>query len=159
MDDDDNGMTFRLRSELIDLIKLGVVDQYSSIRMGRNGFFINDQPLNIIHDFFSKRAENTPVDELTSDSHQAFASEQEERTKNFVEAAKHWDEPDREFIDLSGIQDLLGISRSTLHRLRRAGNFPEPAGGGRGTTRWRRSDIVGWFQNGHSSGPDSNSPD
>lgn len=42
--------------------------------------------------------------------------------------------------------ELLGICRSTIYKLRKAGDFPEPVKVGPRSIGWRRADIEEWLE-------------
>lgn len=43
------------------------------------------------------------------------------------------------------VEEMTGLSRSTIYRLLRIGQFPPPVRIGSKTVRWRLSDIVRWM--------------
>ncbi len=44
------------------------------------------------------------------------------------------------------VHDLVGLSRSTIWRLVRAGQFPTPIKISRRAVGWRSSDVRGWLR-------------
>ncbi|AWK86543.1 helix-turn-helix transcriptional regulator [Azospirillum thermophilum] len=48
----------------------------------------------------------------------------------------------------SEVRMMLGVSRTTLWRMRCAGRFPAPIQMGTRSVRYRRSDVVGWVNSG-----------
>ncbi|WP_082833092.1 AlpA family phage regulatory protein [Geobacter anodireducens] len=48
-------------------------------------------------------------------------------------------------IRLPEILNLTGVSRSTIWRWIKAGNFPRPVRMSPGTIGWRSSDVLGWI--------------
>ena len=48
---------------------------------------------------------------------------------------------------MKGLVRLLGISRTTLWRLARDGDFPKPILLGKRAKGWRREDIDEWVKN------------
>jgi excisionase family DNA binding protein len=60
------------------------------------------------------------------------------------------DDP-QEYVSIDRLARMVGISRSTAYRLRRAGKLPLPVGRlGRGL-RFRRDDVHRWAQSGFPS--------
>ena len=53
-----------------------------------------------------------------------------------------------EFLTLEQIEQVTGISRSTIKRWRRLGmmSFPEPCKIGGQLRRWERAEIVAWMR-------------
>lgn len=47
-------------------------------------------------------------------------------------------------ITIAGMRDVLGVSRMTLHRMRKNGEIPEPIPTKRRVIRWDRSQIELW---------------
>jgi predicted DNA-binding transcriptional regulator AlpA len=54
-------------------------------------------------------------------------------------------EPLPELVSAKDIRAALGISASTLHRLRRAGRFPEPVPISPGRVAWKRAAVERWI--------------
>lgn len=53
-----------------------------------------------------------------------------------------------ELLRQSDVLRMTGLGRTTLYRLRRQGEFPEPrAVGGTTTIAWRRKDVEAWIDN------------
>ena len=50
-----------------------------------------------------------------------------------------------EIIRTNAVIDMISVSRSTLHRLRRAGEFPAAIQLSANAVGWRRSDIDAWL--------------
>ena len=56
------------------------------------------------------------------------------------------------------VEAATGLSRSTIYRLMRAGQFPEPVKVGLRAVRWRESDLATWLASrpvSHGDGSDS----
>ncbi|MFT5446553.1 MAG: prophage regulatory protein [Gammaproteobacteria bacterium] len=49
--------------------------------------------------------------------------------------------------------DRLGLSRTTLHRLRERGDFPEPIRLGPNSVGWISGDIEAWLESRRESAP------
>ena len=47
---------------------------------------------------------------------------------------------------VADVMDLTGLSRVTIHRLRKAGAFPEPLRVSPRAIRWRDSEIRRWME-------------
>ena len=47
----------------------------------------------------------------------------------------------------SELQEIIPVSRSSIHRWVRAGNFPAPISLGPNTRVWREEDIRAWLDN------------
>ena len=43
------------------------------------------------------------------------------------------------------VEDITGLSRSTIYRLMDAGEFPQPKSIGPKCVRWRLSEIIAWI--------------
>lgn len=54
-------------------------------------------------------------------------------------------EPDR-FIDAFAVMRLTGLSRTTLWRLSRAGEFPKPVPLSRGRSAFLESEVLKWMR-------------
>ncbi len=54
-------------------------------------------------------------------------------------------EEDR-LLNVKEVSALLGVSRTTLHRLVSAGNFPKPVRVGKRASRWRQSEVLVWME-------------
>jgi prophage regulatory protein len=54
--------------------------------------------------------------------------------------------PDDPLLDQRQIINYLGISRTQLWRVRRAGGFPTPLHLSQGISRWRLSQLQDWLQ-------------
>ena len=39
----------------------------------------------------------------------------------------------------------IGLSRMSVYKLRKAGDFPEPVTLGKGAIRWRESELTAWI--------------
>jgi len=44
------------------------------------------------------------------------------------------------------LEDMLGLSRSTIYRMMNHGEFPRPARIGRRAVGWRSSDVEEWLK-------------
>ena len=44
------------------------------------------------------------------------------------------------------VEEITGLSRSTIYRMLNTGQFPQPVRIGPKTVRWRMSDIVKWME-------------
>jgi predicted DNA-binding transcriptional regulator AlpA len=51
----------------------------------------------------------------------------------------------KQLLSKQDVQELAGISRATLDRLRSAGRFPRPVGGVDSRPRWRLADVQKWL--------------
>ena len=52
--------------------------------------------------------------------------------------------PDR-LLRLRDVAYLVGMSKATIYRKLKAGEFPWPVSTGGSTVRWKESDISGWI--------------
>ena len=43
------------------------------------------------------------------------------------------------------VEEITGLSRSSIYRLMREGQFPRPVKVGPAAVRWRESDIMSWL--------------
>ena len=48
------------------------------------------------------------------------------------------------YLTVDQVAERLGVSRDTIYRWKRQGDFPLARKLSQGTTRWRLSDIVAW---------------
>ena len=48
------------------------------------------------------------------------------------------------YLTVDQVAERLGVSRDTIYRWKRKGDFPLARKLSQGTTRWRLSDIVAW---------------
>lgn len=46
------------------------------------------------------------------------------------------------------VTELIGVSRSTLHRMVAANRFPRPIRVGLRALRWRLSEVLAWMESG-----------
>ena len=60
-------------------------------------------------------------------------------------------QPDR-LIRLTEVMDLTGLSRSTLYRKKRAGDFPESVELGERVVAWWQSEVRAWMASRPKSG-------
>ena len=44
------------------------------------------------------------------------------------------------------VEEITGLSRSSIYRLMRDGKFPRPVKVGLAAVRWRASDITAWLE-------------
>ena len=44
------------------------------------------------------------------------------------------------------VEESTGMSRSSIYRLMKSGEFPRPVRVGRAAVRWRESDITAWVE-------------
>ena len=44
------------------------------------------------------------------------------------------------------VEEITGMSRSSIYRLMQSGEFPPPVRIGPAAVRWRASDITGWLE-------------
>ena len=44
------------------------------------------------------------------------------------------------------VEDITGLSRSTIYRMVKTGQFPQPVRVGPKVVRWRLSDIIAWME-------------
>jgi len=51
----------------------------------------------------------------------------------------------KRFYRRSTLEEMLGISRSTIYRLMEDGDFPRPIKLGRRAVRWKSEDIDDWL--------------
>ena len=56
--------------------------------------------------------------------------------------------PDVEFLDTAQLAKILGVTRATVIRMRRAGRIPRAAYASNVTTLWAASDVRDWIQAG-----------
>ncbi len=49
------------------------------------------------------------------------------------------------FLRRREVEEITGLSRSTIYRLMKAGQFPHPVKTGSRAVRWRLSDIIAWM--------------
>lgn len=54
-------------------------------------------------------------------------------------------EEDR-LLNAKEVSALIGVSRTTLHRLVSASNFPKPVRVGKRASRWRQSEVLVWME-------------
>ena len=50
------------------------------------------------------------------------------------------------FIAAREVADRIGLSRTTLHRMVKAGSFPPPVQMGQRAVRWREREIAEWLE-------------
>jgi prophage regulatory protein len=50
-----------------------------------------------------------------------------------------------QFLRRSDVEQLTGLSRSTIYRFIQAGTFPRPISIGGRSVRWRSSDVTAWM--------------
>jgi predicted DNA-binding transcriptional regulator AlpA len=55
-------------------------------------------------------------------------------------------EVDRLLLDITGVEELTGLSRRTIHRLRKLEKFPKPKRVPTGGNRWTKTSIVRWAE-------------
>ena len=56
------------------------------------------------------------------------------------------------------VEKLTGLSRSTIYRMLKTGQFPQPVRIGRKAVRWRLRDIIAWMDSRPSMSPETWSP-
>ncbi len=44
------------------------------------------------------------------------------------------------------VEELVGMSTSSIYRKVRSGDFPEPVDVGGGTVRWREDELLEWLE-------------
>ena len=44
------------------------------------------------------------------------------------------------------VEEITGLSRSSIYRLMKSGEFPRPVKVGPAAVRWRESDIMDWLE-------------
>lgn len=49
-------------------------------------------------------------------------------------------------IPRKAVEQLSGLSKTTIYRLVKLGKFPRPLSIGTGSVRWRQSDVIAWQQ-------------
>lgn len=59
--------------------------------------------------------------------------------------AMHTASPDITVLRPAQVSQAIGLSTTTLWRLRQRGEFPEPVRLSAGAVGWRRSDIAAWL--------------
>lgn len=52
---------------------------------------------------------------------------------------------ENKLLTLSEVCELVGLSHTSIHRLRVEGDFPVPVRLGRATIRWRRGEVEKWL--------------
>ena len=57
------------------------------------------------------------------------------------------------------VEEITGLSRSSIYRLMQDGQFPRPVKVGSAAVRWRASDITAWLESRPESMGDSGPPD
>ena len=50
-------------------------------------------------------------------------------------------------------EEITGLSRSTIYRMLKTGQFPQPVRVGRKAVRWKLSDIIAWMDSMPSMSP------
>lgn len=137
----------RLDSELIILIKLGLVD--GTTRIDVDGDHV-------------VKVAGQPKDTLYRRYRRELKKYQEDNVRVFSSAQMDFDEPSPEpapvpvpvprfqktsdKLGTSEVCDLLGISRSTLLRLRKTDDFPKAIQLNQRTQRWHRHELEEWAQ-------------
>ncbi len=56
------------------------------------------------------------------------------------------------------VEEVTGISRSSIYRLKERGEFPQPVRVGRTAVRWKESDIAEWIESRPKAGDDESNP-
>ena len=59
---------------------------------------------------------------------------------------------------LREVEEITGLSRSTIYRMLKAGQFPQSVRVGRKAVRWRLRDINSWMDSRPLMGPEMWSP-
>ena len=49
------------------------------------------------------------------------------------------------FLRQKEVLEVVGLSRDSVFKLRKAGGFPSPVTLGKGALRWRQSEIAAWM--------------
>ena len=52
---------------------------------------------------------------------------------------------EKEFLRCRDVEEMISLSRSTIYRLMKAGQVPQPIKIGSRAVRWRQSDIEAWM--------------
>ena len=53
---------------------------------------------------------------------------------------------ENKFLRRREVEEITGLSRSTIYRMVKTGQFPQPVRVGRKAVRWRLSDIIAWME-------------
>ena len=56
------------------------------------------------------------------------------------------------------VEEITGLSRSTIYRMVKTGQFPQPVRVGPKAVRWRLSDIIAWLESRPLAGRPTGSP-
>ena len=56
------------------------------------------------------------------------------------------------------VEEVTGMSRSSIYRLMQNGDFPRPVRVGRAAVRWRARDIATWLESLHMAGYETGPP-
>lgn len=129
---------FRLPPMLVELIKLDVVNEYSSIAIGPNGWTVNGWALAELH-------RNVMLKSAESEENMAFMIDQTERHERLERIEKLWIEAQRDLLAPADVQKLLKVSKATFYRMVAREDFPKSVDTGHRTPRWHRSDIDAWL--------------
>ena len=57
------------------------------------------------------------------------------------------------------VEEITGLSRSSIYRLMREGQFPRPVKAGPAAVRWKESDITDWLDSRPIAKSDLDPPD